>query len=82
MSLISPLHSPATLCSAALGVLLLIYHPAFAGSFSLKAVLPALVFEMTYDGMDVADGTDAGLAWESGTGHKSGAAWLQERLGR
>jgi hypothetical protein len=28
-------------------------------------VLPALVPEMTYDDMDVADGTNAGLAWES-----------------
>jgi hypothetical protein len=42
-----------------------VYHPAFAGSYSLKAVLPALVPEMTYDGMIVADGQDAGLAWES-----------------
>jgi len=42
-----------------------VYHPAFAGSYSLKAVLPALVPEMTYEGMDIADGTDAGLAWES-----------------
>src|SRR5450759_5002903 len=42
-----------------------VYHPAFAGSFSLKAVLPALVPDMTYEGMEVADGTDAGLAWES-----------------
>jgi predicted RecB family nuclease len=42
-----------------------VYHPAFAGSYSLKAVLPALVPEMTYDGMDVANGQDAGLAWES-----------------
>jgi predicted RecB family nuclease len=42
-----------------------VYHPAFAGSFSLKAVLPALVPEMTYEGMAVADGTDAGLAWDS-----------------
>ncbi len=41
-----------------------IYHPAFAGSYSLKAVLPALVPEMTYEGMDVANGTDAGVAWE------------------
>jgi predicted RecB family nuclease len=41
------------------------YHPAFAGSFSLKAVLPALVPEMTYEGMEVANGQDAGLAWES-----------------
>ena len=42
-----------------------IYHPAFAGSYSLKAVLPALVPDMTYDGMIVVDGQDAGLAWES-----------------
>jgi len=42
-----------------------VYHPAFAGSFSLKAVLPALVPEMTYEGMLVAGGQDAGLAWES-----------------
>jgi hypothetical protein len=42
-----------------------VYHPAFAGSFSLKAVLPALVPEMTYEGMAVANGTDAGIAWES-----------------
>src|ERR1017187_8662123 len=42
-----------------------VYHPAFAGSYSLKAVLPALVPEMTYEGMVVADGQDAGLAWES-----------------
>ena len=42
-----------------------VYHPAFAGPYSLKAVLPALVPEMTYEGMEVADGTDAGLAWES-----------------
>ncbi|MGA8733684.1 MAG: DUF2779 domain-containing protein [Terriglobales bacterium] len=42
-----------------------VYHPRFAGSFSLKYVLPALVPDMTYAGMQVADGTDAGLAWES-----------------
>ena len=42
-----------------------VYHPAFAGSYSLKAVLPALVPEMTYKGMAVADGQDAGIAWES-----------------
>ena len=42
-----------------------VYHPAFGGSFSLKAVLPALVPEMTYEGMEVANGQDAGLAWES-----------------
>jgi predicted RecB family nuclease len=42
-----------------------VYHPRFAGSFSLKYVLPALVPEMTYVGMEVANGTDAGLAWEA-----------------
>ena len=41
-----------------------VYHPAFAGSYSLKAVLPALVPEMTYEGMAVTNGQDAGLAWE------------------
>jgi hypothetical protein len=42
-----------------------VYHPAFAGSYSLKSVLPALVPQMSYEGMAVADGVDAGLAWES-----------------
>ena len=41
------------------------YHPKFAGSYSIKNVLPALVLGMTYEGIQVADGTDAGLAWES-----------------
>jgi hypothetical protein len=42
-----------------------VYHPNFAGSYSIKNVLPALVPGMTYEGMEVADGTDAGLAWGS-----------------
>lgn len=42
-----------------------VYHPAFGGSYSLKSVLPALVPEMTYEGMEIADGQAAGLAWES-----------------
>ncbi len=42
-----------------------VYHPAFAGSYSIKSVLPALVPEMSYRGMMVANGQDAGLAWES-----------------
>jgi predicted RecB family nuclease len=41
-----------------------VYYPAFGGSFSLKAVLPALIPKMTYAGMDVADGIQAGVAWE------------------
>ena len=42
-----------------------VYHPAFAGSYSLKSVLPALVPEMSYAGMEVSDGKAAGIAWES-----------------
>jgi predicted RecB family nuclease len=42
-----------------------VYHPAFGGSFSLKAVLPALVPEMTYEGMEVPNGQAAGLAWKA-----------------
>jgi Domain of unknown function(DUF2779) len=42
-----------------------VYHPAFAGSYSIKSVLPALVPQMSYAGMQVADGQDAGLGWES-----------------
>lgn len=41
-----------------------VYHPAFAGSYSLKSVLPALVPKMTYEGMAVANGQDAGVEWE------------------
>jgi len=41
-----------------------VYHAAFCGSFSLKSVLPALVPDMTYEGMEVAEGNEAGLAWE------------------
>jgi Domain of unknown function(DUF2779) len=41
------------------------YHPAYAGSYSIKSVLPALVPEMTYEGLEVANGQDAGIAWES-----------------
>lgn len=42
-----------------------VYHPAFGGSYSLKSVLPALVPGMSYNGMAIADGRAAGLAWES-----------------
>ena len=41
------------------------YHPAYAGSYSIKSVLPALVPGLTYDGMDVSNGRDAGVAWGS-----------------
>jgi predicted RecB family nuclease len=41
-----------------------VYHPEFYGSLSLKAVLPALIPHMTYEGMDVADGIAAGITFE------------------
>lgn len=36
---------------------------AFGGSTSIKAVLPVLVPELTYEGLPVANGTDAMIAW-------------------
>jgi predicted RecB family nuclease len=36
-----------------------VYHPGFGGSFGLKAVLPALVPELGYDGLEIADGMSA-----------------------
>lgn len=45
-----------------------VYHPAFAGSYSLKRVAPALVAGLTYDDLaeaeGVADGAQAGAAFE------------------
>lgn len=38
-------------------------HPEFRGSYSIKQVLPVLVPEMTYEGMEVADGNEAGRVW-------------------
>ncbi len=38
-----------------------VYHPDFGGSFSLKRVLPALVPEMSYRGLAIADGETASL---------------------
>jgi hypothetical protein len=40
-----------------------VYHPAFGASYSLKRVLPAFIPKMSYDGMEVANGTQAGRAW-------------------
>jgi hypothetical protein len=33
-----------------------LYHPGFRGSFSIKNVVPALLPEMAYDGLEVSDG--------------------------
>jgi hypothetical protein len=56
-----------------------VYHPAFGGSYSLKSVLPALVPEMTYEGMAVADGQAAGIVWESLIGDDCSVAERQRK---
>jgi len=44
------------------------YHPSQMGSWSIKAVLPALVPELNYADLDgVHDGSDAQLAWLNAT---------------
>ncbi len=40
-----------------------VYHPGFHGSFSLKAVLPALVPGFGYDDLDISEGGLASLAY-------------------
>ncbi len=42
-----------------------VYHPEFAGSFSLKAVLPALVPSLGYDDLEIRDGDTAAAALET-----------------
>jgi hypothetical protein len=39
-----------------------VYHPEFGGSFSLKAVLPALVPGLSYEGLAIAEGVAASAA--------------------
>ena len=51
-----------------------VYHLEFRGSYSLKSVLPALVPDMSYDGMEVAEGNEAGLAWEKMIHAEAGSA--------
>jgi hypothetical protein len=41
----------------------LIYHWQFNGSFSIKAVLPALVPDLSYDNLELSDGEMASAAW-------------------
>lgn len=57
-----------------------VYHPAFGGSYSMKSVLPALVPEMTYAGMAVADGTQAGLTWKRILQGQAGSAETEEMI--
>jgi len=41
-----------------------VYHPAFVGSFSMKAVGPALVPEISYDDLEIGEGGTASAALE------------------
>ena len=38
-------------------------HPQFHGRYSIKKVLPALIPDMTYDGLPIGNGGDAQLAY-------------------
>ena len=35
------------------------YHPDFHGSYSIKKVLPVMVPELSYDNMEIGNGSDA-----------------------
>jgi hypothetical protein len=39
------------------------YHPAMKGSYSIKAILPAVVPELSYEDLEVKDGRAAQVAW-------------------
>ncbi len=41
------------------------YSPEMQGSYSIKAVLPALVPELSYEGLDISDGGSASIAYEA-----------------
>jgi hypothetical protein len=41
------------------------YTPEMLGSYSIKSVLPALMPELSYEGMEIADGGTASAAFES-----------------
>lgn len=40
------------------------YHPAFAGSFSIKSVLPALVPDLSYGDLEIREGGTAARAYQ------------------
>ena len=39
------------------------YHPGFQGSFSIKQVLPVVVPALSYDGLEIREGSQAALAF-------------------
>ena len=41
-----------------------VYDLAFRGSYSLKSMLPTLVPGISYEGLEVSEGNEAGLAWD------------------
>jgi hypothetical protein len=41
-----------------------VYHPEFRGSFSIKTVLPALVPDMSYEGLAISNGMDVLPVWD------------------
>ncbi len=43
----------------------MVYHPDFHGSFSIKRVLPALVRDLRYDDLAIAEGSVASARLES-----------------
>ena len=40
-----------------------VYHSEFRGSFSIKKVLPALVPDLSYDGLTISEGSAASVAY-------------------
>lgn len=40
-----------------------VYYPGFLGSYSIKAVLPVLVPDMSYEGLEIGEGGAASLAY-------------------
>jgi len=39
------------------------YHPGFRGSFSIKQVLPVVVADLSYEGLEICEGSQAALAY-------------------
>lgn len=59
------------------------YHPDFKGSFSIKKVLPALVPELSYKGLAIADGGTAAMSFAkvvSGKASELEAAAIRKHL--
>lgn len=50
------------------------YHPGFGGSYSIKAVLPAVIPALAYDNLEIQDGTMASLQYYRVTFDEAGEA--------